>query len=65
MMDEVTHIWLAFHSVPEEEQREWLQSLLQAIRDQDRQIEFYKHAWQTLARTQNRAKLQSDLGRLI
>tara|TARA_Y100000389_G_C17468430_1_gene527920 strand:+ start:4761 stop:4958 length:198 start_codon:yes stop_codon:yes gene_type:complete len=65
MMDEATQIWLAFHSVPEQEQREWLQSILQAIRDQDRQIEFYKHAWQTLAKTQKHAEPISRPGRLI
>ena len=65
MMDEVTHIWLAFHSVPEEQQKAWLQSMISAIREQDEQIEFYKHAWQSLARAQSHAKVRSDLGRLI
>tara|TARA_B100001758_G_scaffold185543_1_gene162284 strand:- start:15825 stop:16037 length:213 start_codon:yes stop_codon:yes gene_type:complete len=48
MMDETTHVWLAFHSVSEQEQKDWLHTVISAIRDQDRQIEFYKHAWQTL-----------------
>ena len=68
MMDEATQIWLAFHSVPEQEQREWLQSILQAIRDQDRQIEFYKHAWQTcvlLKRNTEARRTDIKPGRLI
>ena len=65
MMDEATQIWLAFHSVPEQEQREWLQSMISAIRKRDEQIEFYKHAWQSSARSHNHAKVRSDLGRLI
>ena len=64
-MDEATQIWLAFHSAPEQEQREWLQSMISAIREQDEQIEFYKHAWQSLTRAQKHAKVGSDPGRLI
>ena len=44
MLDMVSDIWTAFHSVSESVQKEWLQSVLFALREQDDQSENGKQA---------------------
>lgn len=53
MSDMTDHIWTAFHCVSKAEQKQWLQSVLDALKEQDEQIQFYKHAWFSLARLHN------------
>tara|TARA_B100001758_G_scaffold18277_3_gene12985 strand:- start:14880 stop:15062 length:183 start_codon:yes stop_codon:yes gene_type:complete len=53
MLAATTDVWSAFHAVSEKEQKDWLDSLLTSIKERDEQIEFYRHAWRSLA-TQTR-----------